>query len=140
MQRSVCLLVLAGVAAGAIGVASGANRVTRSPLDGIWKWTWTSADIRRAHAAASEVGPYTATYSNGHVAGHNLRTGAITRARFVVKGNIVAFVFSSREPGVIPGRKYELKWSLYRDRLRFTELPGRSVLTLLTLKPSTRVR
>ena len=70
----------------------------------------------------------------------NLSTGRVgTRVRFFVHGNVVGFVFAVRGPGIVPGKTYELRWSIFRDRLRFAELPGRSELTALPIKPWTRV-
>jgi hypothetical protein len=75
------------------------------------------------------------------VTDRNLTTGSFrTGTRFAVHGNVVAFVFSTNGPGIVRGRTYELTWSIYRDRLSFSQLPGRSVLTALPLKPWTRVR
>ena len=136
--RSTYLLLVAVVAAAV--TATGVSARTSTPLDGTWTWTWTRDDVGRARAGAYDFGRYTATLANGRATARNLRTGRVRHAKYFVHGNVVGFVFPERSVGVVPGRMYELKWSIYRDRLRFTELPGRSVLTLLPLEPWTRVR
>jgi hypothetical protein len=140
MTRSVALLILAALIAVAAAAAAGDRS---SPLDGTWKWAWTRAELLRnggqPRDASAAAGTHTATFANGHSTARNLRTGEVSRARFSVHGNVVGFVFSTRGPGYVPGRTYELRWSIYRDRLTFSELPSRSVLTWLPITPWTRV-
>ena len=145
MKRSIGLLIVAFVVA-VTAASADARGVGASPLDGTWKWTWTRAEllhpgITNARGADILAGRHVATFANGHVTDRNLTTGRVrTGTRFSVHGNVVGFVFPKRGPGIVPGRTYELRWSIYRDRLRFSELPGRSVLTALPIKPWTRVR
>src|SRR5262249_4793022 len=144
MKRPICLLILTALVATGAGGAAGARAA--SPLDGTWTWTWTRAELHRPGIASARdadilAGRHLATFANGHVTDRNLTTGQVRAgARFFVHGNVVGFVFPTRGPGIVPGRRYELKWSIYRDRLTFAELPGRSVLTALPIKPWTRVR
>jgi hypothetical protein len=143
MNNSVHLLFLASLAAAAT-IGASARDMGASPLDGTWAWTWTRAELVHGDIAARDVdtlaGRHTATFANGHVTDRNLSTGRVTtRVRFFVHGNVVGFVFATRGPGIVPGKTYELRWSIFRDRLRFVELPGRSELTALVIKPWTRV-
>ena len=148
MKRSIGLLIVAGLMVALKPEVVGAAGVAGSPLDGTWKWTWTRAELLKHDCttppdASKLAGSYVATFANGRVTGHSLTTGRANpggSASFAVHGNVVSFVFSSRGPGIVPGRTYQLKWSIYRDRLRFSELPGRSVLTCITIKPLMRVR
>lgn len=147
MKRSIHLLILTAlVAAGTGGAgAASARDVGASPLDGTWTWTWTRAELLHSGAGSSGAhvlaGRHRATFADGHVTDRNLTTGHIgTGTRFFVHRNVVGFIFRMRVTGVVPGRTYELRWSIYHDRLKFAELPGRSVLSALTIKPWTRVR
>jgi hypothetical protein len=145
MKRTAWLPFLAALVAAVTAPAANARGAGASPLDGTWSCTWTRADLLHAgilrRDADELAGRHVATFANGHVTDRNLSTGRVgTSARFFVHGSVVGFVFPTRGPGIVAGRTYELKWSLYRDRLRFAELPGRSVLTALPIKPWTRVR
>jgi hypothetical protein len=145
MKRSICLLILTTLVATGAGGAAGARGA--SPLDGTWSWTWTRAELLHPGITSSArnadilAGRHLATFANGQVTDRNLTTGHVrSGTRFFVHGNVVGFVFPTRGPGIVPGRTYELKWSIYRDRLKFAELPGRAGLTALPIKPWTRVR
>lgn len=146
MKRSMRVLILASLVAAATGGAAGANSAGTSPLDGTWTWTWTRAEL--LHSGATSVrganmlaGRHLDRFADGHLTDRNLTTGHVgTGTRFFVHGHVVGFIFRARGPGIVPGRTYELKWSIYHDRLKFTELPGRAVLTALPIKPWTRVR
>jgi hypothetical protein len=145
MKRTAWLVILAALVAVVTVPVAAARGAGASPLDGTWMVSWTRAELLRAGGlpryADVLAGRHVATFANGHVTDRNLSTGrVISGTRFFVHGNVVDFVFATPEPGVVAGRTYELKWSLYRDRLRFAELPGRSVLTALPIKPYTRVR
>ena len=145
MKRTAWLLVLAALVAAVTVRAANARGAGASPLDGTWMVSWTRAELLRADILPRDAdvlaGRHIATFANGPVTDRNLSTGRVGRgARFFVHGNVVGFVFPTRGPGIVAGRTYELKWSIYRDRLRFAELPGRSVLTALPIKPYTRVR
>jgi hypothetical protein len=143
MSRSIRLLVLAALVAASTAPGAVARGAGASPLDGTWKWTWTPDELRRVGIknAPTLVGSWTATFANGHHTDRNLTSGRIyTGARFFVRGKVVGIVFPRPGPGIVPGRTYELRWSIYRDRLSFSELPGRSVLTAMLIKPWIRVR
>jgi len=146
MKRSVRLLILIVLVAAVTGGAAGARGVGTSQLDGSWTWTWTRAELLHGGVSSTRgadklAGRHLAIFANGHVTDRNRTTGHVgTGTRFFVHGNVVGFVFRMRGPDIVPGRTYELKWSIYHDRLKFAELPGRSVLTALLIKPWTRVR
>ncbi len=147
MKRSIGLLIVAVLALTLKPEVVGAGGFGRSPLDGTWKWTWTRAELLKHDCAtapdtAKLAGSYVATFANGHVTSRNLtnrRGDSVLRASVAIRGNIASFVFATRGIGIVPGRTYALRWSIYRDRLQFSELPGRAVLTCITIKPLTRV-
>jgi hypothetical protein len=77
--------------------------------------------------------------ANGRFTTRVVRTGEVMRGSFSVVGHVVTFVSDTRHEGMLAGRPYAIGFSLYRDRLTFTDLPGRLCpLHLLTLEPWTR--
>jgi hypothetical protein len=133
--------VLVLVVLQAASSASGADSrdVGGSPLDGRWTWTWTVADMNRAGANSYDrrtlLGPETCVFANGRWDGRNLSSGRRDGGRFTVHGSIVTFVHEYG-PGNHQGA--ELRFSIYRDRLTWSAIPGRSAWTLLPTTPWVR--
>jgi len=109
-------------------------------LTGRWKWIWTRAELIHAGITPDNAkllaGPGSVDFKAGR-----LRTRAGLTGTYRVNGDLITFVFDPPGgAGVTPGVGYELKWSVYRDRLTFAQAPGRDPLLALLIKPLTRVR
>lgn len=132
-------LVAPAVASPVAGADGG--RVARSPLDGRWTWTWTAADLDRAAASPYDrrtlLGPETCVFANGRWDARNPRSGRRDGGRFAAHGNVVTFTVEYGPPGP---RAAELRFSVYRDRLVWSMIPGRHGWSLLTTTPWVRVR
>jgi hypothetical protein len=57
-----------------------------------------------------------------------------------VRGNLATFVFPRRAGRIVPGYVYWMRWSLYRDRLTSSKVPGRLALDALVITRWIRVR
>jgi hypothetical protein len=125
----------------AVGVATAAlpSASARTPIDGTWTWTWTAADMNRAGANADArktlLGPETCTFASGRWDGRNLSSGRRDGGRFTVSGDVVTFMV---EYGRAGPRTVQLKFSIYRDRLSWSTIPGRAGWSLLTTTSWTR--
>jgi len=137
------LVAVAAVALVGAGGAAGGG----SPLDGLWTWTWPRAEMLgprgkgcddAAHAR-TDAGPWSLTLAHGRYVARNLRSGWVDHGSISVAGDVMTFVLKNRHGDMLPGRPYRIRFSLYRDRITFTDLPGRLCpLHLLTLEPWTR--
>jgi hypothetical protein len=110
-----------------------------SRLEGRWRVHWTRnellrAGLRPADAEALE-GTFVVEFANGLLSTASGRT----RGTYSVTGPVVRLVFDSGA-AVDPGRTYQLKWSVYRDSLSFSAVPGREPVSFLGIKALTRVR
>jgi len=143
------ILALAGAAL--ITPAAAAGGVGTTKLDGRWRWVWTRAELIRVGippaAAKLLAGPGMIEFKEGRVYKFDPRTGRVQFAagRFTVARDVATFVFRAPghgppPPGIVPGLRYQLRWSIYRDRLTWSELPHRTVLLAFTAVPWTRVR
>jgi hypothetical protein len=137
---------LVAVAAFALVVAPGAAGGS-SPLDGRWTWTWTRSELlgpgaKGCEAAAyvpHDLGSWTITFANGRYAARVLRTGEVIHGSFSVDRDVLTFVPHRRHEGMPAWRPARIRFSVYRDRVTFTDLPGRLCpLHLFTLEPWTR--
>jgi hypothetical protein len=138
MRHLTCLLGSMALA-GALTASADARSGAASPLDGRWTFTWTPAQMRPICASCA-VGRFLVEFRDGHVIRLPpkpvLRTG-----RFSVRGNLASFVFPAPAPaGIIAGRMYAMRWSIYRDRLTWSKVPGRPLLEAFLITPWVRVR
>jgi hypothetical protein len=127
----VVTLAAAVAATSVVGPASAASQ-PRSPIDGRWHASTTRTGLlRTGEVGPAEVGllsgPWTATFGGGRFRVRNERTGGVGKGTFAVTGNVVRFVFA-RGVGLDPGATAYCTESLYRDRLTFHAVPGRSCL------------
>jgi hypothetical protein len=146
MRRLSCLALLAALAVVASTPSSAAGT---SAIEGRWKTkrvtlqSLLDAGFRRkdAEALAHAVrGTPAIDLENGVFKGLDLNTGrVVATGTYRLTGNVIRFVFKTGV-AVQLGLTYSLRWSVYRDRLTFSSVPGRPSLGAFTLNPWTRVR
>jgi TRAP-type C4-dicarboxylate transport system substrate-binding protein len=117
-------------------------------LEGTWKLDrgteqeLIDAGIDPVNAAALARLPGTPAlvFDHGRHRGLDLETGKVlSTGTYEVDGDVVRLVFASGV-AVQLGRVYSLRWSVYRDSLRFEAVPGSEPLIALVLRPWSRVR
>lgn len=138
MTRSAGVILLAAVIASSTATTSDAHILPSSPLDGRWAFTWTTGEVKSHGADPSLRDHYVVEFSNGSFI-RLLPHPVVRKARFTIHRNVVTFVFTVPTTGVVVGRPYELRWSIYHDRLAWARVPGRAGLDLFTAVPWTRV-
>lgn len=125
--------------AGALAASADARSGAASPLDGRWTFTWTRAEMRPICASCT-VGRFLVEFRDGHVI-RLLPKPVLRSGRFSVRGNLASMVFPAPAPaGIIPGTTYLMRWSIYRDRLTWSRVPGRPALEAFLITPWVRVR
>jgi hypothetical protein len=140
-RRAAALVALAALAVGAFAHGAGA---ARSPIDGRWRWTYTYDQLLHCCgklAADDQAGPSLSEFRDGRIYALDAATGRLIglRGTYTVSGDVVTFVFSHRYPGLGTGRAYEMRFSLFRNRLTWSHVPGRAGIDALTIAPWTRV-
>jgi hypothetical protein len=157
MRRSTCLLVLMAVAA--VTAPSGTTAVppAQSPIDGLWQQTLTGTRQEliqeliargmapKIAATAPKLEKPALEFRAGRFRVLDLASGkTIGAGRYAVNDKSIRVVFTSALPSFesIVGRAWWLTWSVYRDRLTFSEMTGRdgSALLVWRIRPWTRVR
>jgi hypothetical protein len=142
MRRAVCLVLLAAVAAASAVSGASARDTGRSKLDGRWTSSWSHAELVGCDSAAQaveDVGTHVITFANGRFDYRNLRNGDGTRGSFSVHGDVLTYISDTRYRGTLPHRPYQIKFSVFEDRLRFSELPGRDLAPCLMVELWARV-
>jgi hypothetical protein len=143
MRRAAVLLAV-GVLA-----AAGPASAGRTPLDGRWKMTrtattrqliahgtWPSAAraIARLHVRIPAV-----ELRDGQARWFDLATGRTTcTGTFLVRGDRVGFAFSTCAMPMPHGVSW-MRWTVFRNRLAFSALPGRAPLSPIAVYPWVRV-
>ena len=149
MRRVICFALLA--TRGTIAAAPPSSAVGVSTIEGRWKTKKATlqellaAGVPRKIAEALARAPLKTPaldFHNGAVKGLDLDTGKLlSTGTYLLQGNTIRFVFKSGGYGVEPGKPYDLRWNVYRDRLTFSSLPGRqTILKAFVIHPWTRVR
>jgi TRAP-type transport system periplasmic protein len=122
--------------------ASIANADSAAPLQGRWKATLTREGLRRSGAppglADGLHGSWTAEFDNGRFAFQRAEGGGGTGG-YTVAGNTIRFVWD-HGLGVRRGEVFMSLWSVYRDTLTFSAMPGRTKMAGLDVEPFKRVR
>ena len=141
MRRAAVLVVLAALTVGAF--AQGAD-AARSPIDGRWRWSYTYAELLHCCGKAvadTLAGPSLSEFRDGQIYALDADSGRLIglRGTYRVAGDVVSFVFSHHYPGLTPGRTYVMRFTLFRDRLTWSRVPGRPGLDALTVTSWTRV-
>jgi TRAP-type C4-dicarboxylate transport system substrate-binding protein len=100
-----------------------ATKTTATPLDGVWKVTYTRDELLAAHPDPSEdlpdnYGHFTLKLHRGDFStiGGSSRTAAAS-GTYVVNGDTIAF---HQDPGAV----WRYRWSVYRGTLTFKKLGG----------------
>jgi hypothetical protein len=141
MRGTAVLVALAALVVGAFAHGAGA---ARSPIDGRWSWNWTYAELLHCcgkPVADAQAGPSLSEFRDGRIYALDAATDRLIglRGTYTVAGNVVTFVFSHHYPGNVPGRAYVMRFTLFRDRLTWSHVPGRAGIDALTVAPWTRV-
>jgi TRAP-type C4-dicarboxylate transport system substrate-binding protein len=107
------------------------------PLDGVWRFTTTAADLRAAGAPQSDIvpenyGTYTFVFDRGRFAFTQENAQACTwgYGTFMLKGNRMEWLFTNGG-GIAPdnaanepGEFFTFGWSLYRGVLTLSQVKG----------------
>lgn len=136
LVRIVALLATAAVVA--VPVARPAS-LGSTPLDGRWTFVWPSAALHKCCDPRVPAGRYVVEFRDGQVT-RLLPKPVLRGLRFTVSGSLATFVFPRGVPGTVPGRHYVMRWSIYRDRLTWSSVPGRAPLGAFVITPWIRVR
>lgn len=111
-----------------------------SELEGGWRATESRADLLTAGASPREVpnglSGLEIELRNGRWTARALDTLRVWTGTYTVSGDVIGLTIKtcSHNP-CTPGAATEHAWSVYRDTLSLTPLPGRSSWPLLTAKP-----
>jgi len=123
---------------------SAATAPVSTKLEGRWETTWTreglvAAGIRPQDAAVLS-GHHTADFHDGRFrfAG-DPGSGKSATGTYVLDGDVVRLTFRTGVALQL-GRVYELGWSVYRDSLAFTAVPGSEPLLAFLSAPYRRAR
>jgi TRAP-type C4-dicarboxylate transport system substrate-binding protein len=118
--------------------------VGSSQLEGRWETTWTRDDLVAAGIRPKDAlllsGHHTADFHDGRFrfAG-DPGSGKSATGTYVLDGDVVRLTFRTGVALQL-GRVYELGWSVYRDSLAFTAVPGSEPLLAFLSAPYRRVR
>ena len=138
MARKLSLILCAAavvLGAAAPGAALSA-RHEASPLDGRWIGHATRAQLIKVGKVGVSIvnqlcgpppavcSPASVTFANGRFHLNSGRTNRNATGTYTVTGDVVRFVFATGV-GIDPGDVAYCRWSVYRERLTFTRLPGR---------------
>jgi hypothetical protein len=103
------------------------------PFDGRWHATLTRTELLGQGASKPFAdrlrGRWVAHFARGRFEFHNPVAGADAGGRFVVRGDVVEFVFA-RGVGLESGRSEKARWSIYRNRLSFEPMGGPGIIGL----------
>ena len=141
VSRSAGVVAMITLAAALVAPNASTGRLRTSPLDGRWTFTWTRAQLN--HVGAPHVvpaGTFLVEFRNGRLS-RLLPRPVLRGARFTTSGNVATLVFPVPAPaGLVAGRIYTMRWSIYRDRLTWSHVPGRAGIDAFAITPWTRVR
>jgi hypothetical protein len=152
MRRLACFVLLTALLASAMGARGSAART--SAIEGRWKTTKATLpellaagfSRKSAEAWAGVRVPKTPAldFRKGKVKGLDLNTGRVlSTGTYRVSGSTISIVWLTKDralPPITMRRPGYLKWSVFRDRLTFSNLPGRKSPNVLTIHPFVRVR
>ena len=139
MSRSAGVILFTVVVTSLTATTSDAQMLPGSPLDGRWEFTWTPAEVKSHGADPKLPDRYVVEFRNGAFT-RLLPPPVVRKARFTTHGNVATFVFTVPTTGVVVGRPYVMRWSIYRDRLTWSHVPGRAGIDAFAITPWTRVR
>jgi TRAP-type C4-dicarboxylate transport system substrate-binding protein len=120
-------------------------KAAHTALEGRWEADLTARALRAAGEPIDVVkrfqGMWRLEFRNGRWSARSLDSGARIGGSYTVVGNRLRETVESCQPasGCHPGAVMEENWSVYRDRLSFTHIPGHVPSSGLTAKPWARV-
>jgi TRAP-type C4-dicarboxylate transport system substrate-binding protein len=121
--------------------AAGANADALA-LQGRWKATLTREELRLSGASPGLAdalrGSWTIEFEHGRFEIRREEGGGGTGA-YAVDGHTIRFVWDTGV-AVQQGEVFVSRWSMYRDRLSFSPVPGRTKMAGLDVEPFIRVR
>jgi len=139
MVRSAGTILITAVVASLTATVTDARSLPGSPLEGRWAFTWTPSEVRSSRADPVLAGRYVVEFRGGTFI-RLLPLPVARKARVAIRGDLATFVFTAGTTGLVAGRPYTMRWSIYRDRLTWAPAPGRDRLDLFVKVPWTRVR
>jgi hypothetical protein len=122
------------------------RRSDRSAFDGAWRIEVTRDDLRAAGAQLEQLaraeGAWKVEFDDGRWVARNLESGNVYRGTYTVDGDVVRETIRSCNPTNVctPGAVEEYVWSVYRDKLKLSRIPGRPFNWAAIAKPLTRIR
>jgi C4-dicarboxylate-binding protein DctP len=116
-----------------------AEKAQASPLDGRWQVTWTRDDLREANLSVKGLprnwsARVVYEFAQGRFRGNSGESGTHD-----IDGDTVRLIFETGR-FVRRGEVYALGWSVYRDSLTFSRVPGSEPLQAITAKSWKRIR
>jgi TRAP-type C4-dicarboxylate transport system substrate-binding protein len=119
-----------------------------SVLEGVWQRTLSAQDLLDVGAsravAEADKGSYQLEFRHGRWTERRLDTGGTCSGTYVLDGDILRYSVDTARPAASnscgPGFTGAVNWSLYRDTLTITAIPGRPAPLHAIAKPSTRIR
>jgi TRAP-type C4-dicarboxylate transport system substrate-binding protein len=119
---------------------------TASALEGVWRIDVTRQDLRAAGAQLEQFeraeGSWKVEFSDGRWVARQLDSGPVYRGTYAVDNKVLRETVLSCAPTNVctPGAVEEYSWSMYRDQLELTPIPGRPFSFAAIAKPLTRSR
>lgn len=113
-------------------------------IEGRWETTWTRAALvaagLRPSDASAIAGHHTVDFGHGRFRFEgDPGSGRSAEGSYDVDGDVLRLTFRTGIALQL-GRVYELRWSVYRDRLTFRAVPGSEALQAFLTAPYRRVR
>jgi len=139
MSRSVGAAVLIAAVMSLGAPVAVARVLPSSPLDGRWTFIWTLAELKRNNASTRYAGYNLVEFRDGRFISV-LPRPVRDLGPFRTSGNVATFVFAAPIGGLVAGRPYVMRWSIYRDRLTWSAVPGRAFIGMFIAVPWTRVK
>jgi hypothetical protein len=140
MTRSIGAILLTALVATLGATVAPARTLPISPLDGQWSFNWTLVELKRNNAPTKYAGYNLVEFRNRQLI--SVLPGPVRDiAGFTTNGHVATFVVQAPPPaGLVAGKRYVMRWSVYRDRLTWSAVPGRAFIGMFLAVPWTRVK
>jgi TRAP-type C4-dicarboxylate transport system substrate-binding protein len=117
-----------------------------TPIDGVYRVHTTPQDLRAIGTREGDINPenygdFRLVLNRGHFT-QQQRNGDTAAGTFTVKGDTLTLTFEETTGGKgknRPGEQFTFRWSLYRDQITFTGVPGRISPEPFRAKPWRRI-
>jgi hypothetical protein len=100
---------------------------------------WTAAQLRRQGSnpcdLRTQTGPATAVLGDGRGMARWRDSGRVAAVTYTVDGDVARFVVVKRDPCDAAGSVHYMRFSIFRDRLKWSMVPGREGFDDLTITP-----